>query len=366
MQAARDFGTTFVGGAGLGECYLGPSSTACVAQLAEAYAGVLQPGDKIIVEEAGHETNIGPWTRLGDRCEGVETLVWEVEKNDAAESPIAKLEEMLVQGQGSVRLVAVAHVSNILGQILPLVEVTELCHKHGARVICDGVAYAAHRIIDVAESGVDFYFWSPYKVFAPHLGCMFGTTEAFKGLVGPNHFFMPQDSVPQMFEYGFQLHEASAGFVAFARHYLPFLNSLNPTASPPAAAAAGTVADRATVVGAYEVVHALELPLQVALVEYVRASPVLRLIGTPKTGVWDRVAQVSFLHTKLGASAVVAQLNAKGICCRNGHMFAYRLAEALPDVGTGAADGTIRMSLAHYNTPEEVARCIEAIDGLEF
>ena len=99
---------------------------------------------------------------------------------------------MLARADGAVKLVAVTHVSNILGQILPLKEVVTIAHKYGARVVCDGVAFAAHRLIDVKESSCDFYFWSPYKVFAPHMGCMFGTTEAFKGLVGPNHFFMPR------------------------------------------------------------------------------------------------------------------------------------------------------------------------------
>jgi len=130
-------------------------------------------------------------------------------------------------------------------------------------------------------------------------------------------------------------------------------------------------------------------PLQEVLVEYIKASPQLRLIGTPSTGVWDRVAQVSFLHTKLGASEVVAQLNKAGICCRNGqpprfviqtnrvhshrsmlvcagHMFAYRCADVLPDVGTGVEDGCVRMSLTHYNTPEECERCIAAIESLVF
>ena len=105
--------------------------------------------------------------------------------------------------------------------------------------------------------GVDFYFWSPYKVFTPHLGCLFGTTDAFKGLVGPNHFFMPRDSVPQMFEYGFQHHESAAGFVAFAKHYMPFLHNLNPGCQT--AAPEGVIADRATVVGAFDLIHALEL-----------------------------------------------------------------------------------------------------------
>ena len=122
--------------------------------------------------------------------------------------------------------------------------------------------------------------------------------------------------------------------------------------------------------------------------EFIKASPQLRLIGTSSTGVWDRVAQVSFLHTKLDASEVVAQLNKAGICCRNGqprdlkfkraalhlspidaragHMFAYRCADALPDVGTGVEDGCVRMSLTHYNTPEECERCIAAIESLVF
>ena len=112
----------------------------------------MEPGDKLIVEEAGHEANIGPWARLEDRCDGVETWLWEVERDDAAASSLAALEALLVKGEGRVKLVAVAHVSNILGQILPLKEVVALAHSYGARVICDGVAYAAHRLIDVADS----------------------------------------------------------------------------------------------------------------------------------------------------------------------------------------------------------------------
>jgi len=68
---------------------------------------------------------------------------------------------------------------------------------------------------------------------------------------------MPRDSVPQMFEYGFQHHESAAGFVAFAKHYMPFLHNLNPGCQT--AAPEGAIADRATVVGAFDLIHALEL-----------------------------------------------------------------------------------------------------------
>ena len=71
---------------------------------------------------------------------------------------------------------------------------------------------------------------------------------------------MPRDSVPQMFEYGFQHHESAAGFVAFAKHYMPFLHNLNPGCQT--AAPEGEIADRATVVGAFDLIHALELCAQ--------------------------------------------------------------------------------------------------------
>ena len=63
--------------------------------------------------------------------------------------------------------------------------------------------------------------------------------------------------MPQMFEYGFQHHESAAGFVAFAKHYMPFLHNLNPGCQT--AAPEGEIADRATVVGAFDLIHALEL-----------------------------------------------------------------------------------------------------------
>ena len=83
---------------------------------------------------------------------------------------------------------------------------------------------------------------------------MFGRTEALAGLVGPNHFFQPTDSIPATFEHGFQQHEAAAGFVAFMQQYLPAL-----LGQP-----AEMIPRRATVVAAFERMTELELPLQVA------------------------------------------------------------------------------------------------------
>lgn len=124
------------------------------------------------------------------------------------------------------------------------------------------------------------------------------------------------------------------------------------------------VPKRSTVVAAFQLMAELEWPLQKRLVEYISSHDDLRLIGSAQTGISNRVAQVSFVHKRAQSEAVVQRLVKAGIHCRNGHMFAYRLAKALPGVGVGTADGCVRLSLVHYNTPTEVERCIAALEDL--
>ena len=135
VSSAREFANTFVGGDGIGECYLGASATACITALREAYCRVLKPGDVVVVEEASHEANIGVWMQLEQRCPGVKAVVWPVVADDAAESNLDVLRDILeAEPLGAVKLVAVCHVSNLLGQILDLDRVCELSHAAGAKV----------------------------------------------------------------------------------------------------------------------------------------------------------------------------------------------------------------------------------------
>ena len=108
-------------------------------------------------------------------------------------------------------LVAFPHVSNLLGEIVDVAEVTSLAHQSGARVVVDGVAYAPHRAIDVASWKVDWYAYSAYKVYGPHMAVLWGRSDALAELTGPNHFFIPDDEVPYKFEIGGPSHEGCAG-----------------------------------------------------------------------------------------------------------------------------------------------------------
>jgi cysteine desulfurase family protein (TIGR01976 family) len=339
VAEAHAFIEEFVGAGDAGKVVLGPSTTALTNILAHAYAETLRPGDEIVIAVTNHEANAGPWARLERR--GATIRWWPVDP-DTLTCRLETLRELLNE---RTRIVALPHVSNLLGQVADLRAVTDLAHAAGARVVADGVAYAPHRTVDVAEWGVDWYVYSTYKVYGPHMAALYGRHEAFAEIEGPNHFFIPRDSIPYKFELGGVDHEGCAGLLAL-RSYLRFL--------------AGRDEDgRETILAATRAMEALERPLTDALVAGLRARPSFRLL-LPEGA--DNVGTVSFLHPSIPSAEVAHQVIRRGIGIRHGHMYAWRLCEAL---GIEPTDGVVRISLLHYNTPEEVDRVLAALDGVE-
>jgi cysteine desulfurase family protein (TIGR01976 family) len=326
-----------------GEVILGPSTSALIQMLADCYASVLEPGREVIVARTGHEANLGPWKRL-ERI-GVRVTWWELDTATFT-CPLDRLETLLT---GRTALVAFPHVSNLLGDIVDVRAITDLAHEAGARVVVDGVAYAPHRAMDVDGWGVDWYAYSTYKVYGPHMASMWGSSEALAELTGPNHFFVAVDDVPHKFELGGVNHEGCAGILGVAE-YLGFL----------AGGAAPENLDRVVVERAFARMTELELPLQEKLIGYLRSRDDLRIIG-PDTDDASRVATVSFVHSTRSSRSITEAVDASGIAIRHGHMYAYHLCEAL---GLDPDDGVVRVSMVHYNTPEEVDRLIEMLDKI--
>lgn len=325
-------------GTGIGDVILGPSSTQLCHMLAACYGRMLRPDDEIVVAECGHEANIGAWLALADR--GVRIRWWNAE-DDPFGCPIASLERLL----GShTRLVCFPHVSNLLGGIVDVGRVATMAHAAGSKVVVDGVAYAPHRAIDVRGLGCDWYVWSTYKVFGPHMGALFGRSEAMAELTGPNHFFIPRDAIPYKFEVGGASHEGCAGLLALES----FLAAMAERPAP---------LDHAAITAAFDRMTALELPLQERLIEGLRAIPGIRLFGPASHGP-ERVATVSFVHQRTTSRAIAAEAHRRDIGFRNGHMYAYRLCEAL---GVDTADGVVRISAAHYNTIAEIDAALDAV-----
>jgi selenocysteine lyase/cysteine desulfurase len=209
----------------------------------------------------------------------------------------------------------------------------------------DGVAFAPHRAIDVAAWDADWYVYSTYKVFGPHMGAMFGKNDAFAEIKGPNHFFLPDDNVYK-FELGGCSHEGCAGLLAL-RRYLNFVNG-----------AEGDEIGRSGVVDAWDRMEALEMPLQRRFMEYLNSRDDLTIYG-PAHGGAGRVATISFASSRKPAPAIVAEVDKHPIGIRCGHMYAYRLCQRL---GIDTGTGVVRASFAHYNMLEEIERLIEVLD----
>lgn len=340
VDAAHRLAGTIMNAGDGGTVVLGSSSTALCNMLGHCYRAALQPGDEVIVADTGHESNIGPWVRLAEA--GIVVRHWPVDA-DAMRCRIEDLEPLLGP---RTKLVAFPHVSNLLGEVVDVEAVTRLAHGAGARVVVDGVAFAPHRAIDVAAWGVDWYFFSAYKVYGPHMACLFGRREAWAELHGANHFFLG-DAPPYAFEPGGVSHEGCAGLNAL-EGYLRFL-----------AGAGADVATRAVVERAFETMEAYEAPLIERLVRYLEDREDVRLIGPAADAGPARVGTISFVHRTRTSAEIARAVAARGIGIRHGHMYAYRLCESL---GLDPGDGVVRVSFVHYNTIDEIDSLTRVLD----
>ena len=345
---AHDFINRFMNGEDRGQVILGPSSTALCRMLAGCYRQVLQPGDEVIVSEAGHEANIGPWLELA--AQGVIVKFWRVDPA-TFDLPIDALRALL---SPRTKIVAFPHVSNVLGGIVDVKAIAELAHGVGAKVVVDGVAFASHQSIDVAAWGVDWYVYSTYKVFGPHMGALFGTHEALAELTGPNHYFIPRTEVPRKFEVGGANPEGCAGLLGL-RPYLHFLAGREPP---------NEEVSRATIEAAYRTMAHHEEPLTERLMRYLRGKAGVRILG-PSAAPGNpahrsRVGTISFVHARKSSREIAEYANARGLGIRHGHSYSYRLCEALGL--KNPADGVVRASFVHYNTPAEIDRLVATLD----
>ena len=340
VARAHAFAEIFVGGETTGRAILGPSSSQLCAMLAQCYGDALQAGDNVVIVETGHEANVGPWERLASR--GIEVRTWRVDPETFA-CPLDALDELLDE---RTKVVAVVHVSNLIGAIVDIAPIAQRAHAVGARVVVDGVAFAPHRAVDVLALGCDWYVFSTYKVYGPHMAVLWGRHDAIAELTGPNHYFVPKEEVPYKFELGGVPHESCAGWLAVGEYLRLVADS--------------DVLDRATITAAFAAMKRLEAPLTARLLEFLVANPRFRVIG-PTAADDNRVPTVSFLHATRSSADVVAALHAAGIAVRNGHMYARRLCEPL---GLDPDDGVVRVSAVHYNTVAEIDRVIDVLDAL--
>ncbi|CAN5887770.1 cysteine desulfurase-like protein [soil metagenome] len=324
------------------EVVMGGATTALMFILTQAIAPGLKPGDEIIVTETDHEANIGGWMRL--RAAGAVVKIWPVNRDTLA-LDLTALDELL---SPRTAWVAMTWASNILGTVNPVAEVAKRVHAVGGRVCVDAVAYAPHRLVDVQASGADVVVFSFYKVFGPHYAVMWVQRELLRSLPSLNHYFIGPEVMPYKLQPGNVNYELSYGCIGIRDYLCDVGTALGEAGTP-----------RQRMQAAFDAFEVHENALAERLLHWLRAHPHVRIIGRPSSNDAFRVPTISFVAEGQQAEPIVRHVDTHGIGIRFGDFYAKRLIESL---GLQDQGGVVRVSIAHYNTADEIDRLIGHLD----
>lgn len=177
FEAARESVARFLNAPSPETVVWAKGGTEAINLVAAGLGQSIQPGDEIIVSEMEHHSNIVPWHLLRERRGAV--LKWAPIRDDGS-LDMAAFADLLGP---RTRMVAVTHMSNVLGTINPVREITRLAHAAGARVLIDGCQGAVHAAPDVQAIGCDYYVLTGHKLYGPTgIGALYGTAEALEAL----------------------------------------------------------------------------------------------------------------------------------------------------------------------------------------
>jgi cysteine desulfurase/selenocysteine lyase len=333
-EAARDRVQRFIGAARREEVILTRGTTDGLSLLADALCRTLTPGDQVLVTEMEHHSNLIPW-QMATRRQGLRLGAVPVTGGGLLD--LDALDHLLTE---RTRVVAFAHVSNVLGTINPVTEIVRRARRVGATTVVDGAQAAPHLPLDMSLLECDFYAFSPHKMLGPTgIGVLYGKRERLERLEptrGGSEMIKEVwidraqwNELPWRFEPGTPAIAEAVGLTA-AIEYLEKLGM--------------------------ERVAEHEQALARRTLDGLAAIPGVRVFGPPSSAA--RGAVVAFAVDGLHPHDVAALLDAEGIAVRAGHHCAMPLMRRLAVVGTS------RASFSVFNSPEEVERLLTAVAGL--
>ena len=329
------------------ELIIGPSSTMLLRILSLCISRQWKPGDEVIVTNADHEANVSCWTDLREM--GIVIKIWKLNPENL-ELDLKQLKELM---SPKTKLVAMVHVSNILGTINPVKEVAKIVHETSALLCVDGVAYAPHRLVDVKELDVDFYVLSTYKVYGPHQAIMYGRLDLLMEMDGLNHYFVSKEDVPYKFQPGNFNFELTYSLMAIPEYFESIHNHHFP--------ADIALPAREKLQNAFSLIADHEQLLSETLINYLKTKNGIRIIGYPGSEKQVRVTTISFIHERFKSDEIVEKVDKSGIGIRYGDFYAKKIIE---DLGLVEKNGVVRVSMVHYNTLEELQLLINAFEKI--
>ena len=325
------------------EILIGGSTSINLYVLSNALKKYVNPGDEVIVTNQDHEANISPWRRLSEN--GAKIIEWKFNENNH-ELEISKLEKLI---SNKTKILAVTHCSNIVGSINNLKEICRLAHNNNIIVIGDGVSYAPHGLPDVKDLDVDFYTFSLYKTYGPHLALLYGKEKILKDLPNQNHEFL-EGNYPYTINPGGPNHEELSSLIGIYEYFnnlynYHFENKVLET--------------RKKIEKINNLISLHEAEIANPLLEYLSNNINYSLIGKDKIENKNRAPTISFVHKNKSSRDLSNYLVQNKIATRNDNFYAWRCLKAL---NINDKDGVVRISLVHYNTIDEVKKLIALLN----
>ena len=283
----------------------------------------MKPGEAVIISEMEHHANLVPWQMLRD-AHGIELRVAPI--TDAGELDMAGLEALLQDRK--VGLVAVTHMSNVLGTVVPAARVAALAHEYGAKVLFDGSQAAVHRPVDVQAIGADFYLFTGHKLYGPTgIGVLWARRELL-------------EAMPPFMGGGDMI-----GSVSFERSTWAEIPHKFEAGTPAIIEAIGLKAavEYVEAIG-FDAITAHEARLTDHALARLSAIPGLRVLGNAQ----DRGGVFSFTMQGAHAHDIATLLDRQGIAVRAGNHCAEPLMRRL------GVDSSARASTGIYTTEAEI------------
>nr|WP_246387357.1 cysteine desulfurase [Gluconacetobacter sacchari] len=322
-EAVRDQVAGLIGAPAREEVIFTRNSTEAINLVAYSFGSLLRPGQAVVISEMEHHANLVPWQMLRDRT-GIELRVAPI--TDAGDLDLDALERLVADGR--VALVAVTHMSNVLGTVTPARRIADIAHAAGARVLFDGSQFVVHRRVDVRAIDADFYTFTGHKLYGPTgIGVLWGRRELLEEMppfMGGGDMISSVTfersiwaTVPHKFEAGTPAIIETIGLGAAIRYI--------------------------EAVG-YDAIAAHEAALVAYALPRLAEVPGLRVIGAPA----DRGGVISFTMDDVHPHDIATLLDRNGVAVRAGHHCAEPLMRRL------GLSATARASFALYTTREEV------------
>ncbi len=290
----------------------------------------VKPGDEIVITYAEHHSNIIPWQLLRDQV-GCELKVVPVDDDGGI-----KVEDFRRAITDRTKIVAFCHVSNVLGTVLSVKEITEIAHAHGAITVVDGAQGVVHMPIDVQELGVDFYAFGGHKLYGPSgIGVLYGKEKLLE-LMSP-----------------YQGGGGMINTVSFEKTTWADLPDKFEAGTPPIAQAIG-LGEAIDYINSYGLKAIGEHELDVLNYAMQKLSSIkgLNLVGTAP----GKVSVISFTMDCAHPHDIATIIDQNGVAVRAGHHCAQPLMERFD------LPSTARASLGLYNTREDIDILAESLE----